>query len=92
MGVCLPIFGVTAIAIKLCRKARFFQAGAPGAQWKKIDAHKFRTMHANAEEGQKHLAAMNERMDRSLKSKETPVSFHILEPFSGRPAWTSCRS
>ena len=73
MVVCLPFFVLTAIAIKLCSKGPvFFKQERLGLNGRRFMLYKFRTMHANAEEGQKHLAAMNEADGPVFKIKKDP--------------------
>ncbi|MEK6193454.1 MAG: sugar transferase, partial [Deltaproteobacteria bacterium] len=73
MVICLPIFGVTAIVIKLCSKGPvFFKQERLGLNGRRFMLYKFRTMHANAEDGQKSLAAMNEADGPVFKIKKDP--------------------
>jgi len=73
MVFCLPIFAVTAIAIKLCSKGPvFFKQERLGLNGRRFMLYKFRTMHANAEEGQKHLAGINEADGPVFKIKKDP--------------------
>jgi len=82
MVICLPLFIVITIAIKLCSKGPvFYKQERIGLNGRKFILYKFRTMVNNAEEEQKKLKAMNEADGPTFKIKKDPRIIPIIGTF-----------
>ncbi len=82
MALCLPLFIVISIAIKLCSKGPvFYKQERLGLYGRKFILYKFRTMVNNAKEKQIELIAVNEADGPVFKIEKDPRVIPIIGTF-----------